>query len=96
MVIYFTLPSISFISFSTFQSLPVRIRRLELGPLRTLLYGAIAGACAKVATYPFEVVRRQLQLQVQTSKIGVLATGLKIVEQGGILALCVGLIPILL
>lgn len=30
--------------------------------MRTLLYGAIAGACAEAATYPFEVVRRQLQM----------------------------------
>ncbi|KAL1100601.1 hypothetical protein V6Z11_D05G241000 [Gossypium hirsutum] len=70
--------------------------QLELGPVRTLLYGAIAGACAEVATYPFEVVRRQLQLQVQASKMGALATGLKIVEQGGIPALYAGLIPSLL
>ncbi|MBA0866287.1 hypothetical protein Goshw_019669 [Gossypium schwendimanii] len=70
--------------------------QLELGPVRTLLYGAIAGACAEVATYPFEVVRRQLQLQVQASKMGTLATGLKIVEQGGIPALYAGLIPSLL
>ncbi|XVF36716.1 hypothetical protein REPUB_Repub19eG0082000 [Reevesia pubescens] len=70
--------------------------QLELGPVRTLLYGAIAGACAEVATYPFEVVRRQLQLQVQASKLGALATGLRIVEQGGVPALYAGLIPSLL
>lgn len=70
--------------------------QLELGPVRTLLYGAIAGACAEVATYPFEVVRRQLQLQVQASKMGALATGLRIVEQGGVPALYAGLIPSLL
>ncbi|KAK8642785.1 hypothetical protein V6N13_012117 [Hibiscus sabdariffa] len=70
--------------------------QLELGPMRTLLYGAIAGACAEVATYPFEVVRRQLQLQVQASKMGALATGVRIVEQGGISALYAGLIPSLL
>ena len=70
--------------------------QLELGPVRTLLYGAIAGACAEVATYPFEVVRRQLQLQVQASKMGALATGMRIVEQGGVQALYAGLIPSLL
>ncbi|XP_039070127.1 probable mitochondrial adenine nucleotide transporter BTL3 [Hibiscus syriacus] len=70
--------------------------QLELGPMRTLLYGAIACACAEVATYPFEVVRRQLQLQVQASKMGALATGVRIVEQGGISALYAGLIPSLL
>ncbi|WZY79750.1 hypothetical protein YC2023_026134 [Brassica napus] len=33
---------------------------IELGPMRTLLYGAVAGACSEAATYPFEVVRRHL------------------------------------
>ncbi|XP_022740451.1 probable mitochondrial adenine nucleotide transporter BTL3 [Durio zibethinus] len=72
------------------------LNQLELGPVRTLLYGAIAGACAEVATYPFEVVRRQMQLQVQASKMGALATGVRIVEQGGVPALYAGLIPSLL
>ncbi|XP_058787713.1 probable mitochondrial adenine nucleotide transporter BTL3 [Vicia villosa] len=70
--------------------------QLELGPVRTLLYGAIAGACAEAATYPFEVVRRQLQLQVQSTKLSSLATFVKIVEQGGVSALYAGLVPSLL
>ncbi|XP_061345933.1 probable mitochondrial adenine nucleotide transporter BTL3 [Gastrolobium bilobum] len=70
--------------------------QLELGPVRTLLYGAIAGACAEAATYPFEVVRRQLQLQAQSAKLSSLATCVKIVDQGGIPALYAGLIPSLL
>lgn len=70
--------------------------QLELGPLRTLLYGAIAGACAEVATYPFEVVRRQLQMQVQANKLNAFATFMKIVDQGGVPALYAGLIPSLL
>lgn len=70
--------------------------QLELGPVRTLLYGAIAGACAEAATYPFEVVRRQLQLQVQATKLSAFATCVKIIEQGGIPALYAGLIPSLL
>ncbi|KAE8707890.1 putative mitochondrial adenine nucleotide transporter BTL3 [Hibiscus syriacus] len=69
--------------------------QVELGPMRMLLYGAMDGACAEVATFPFEVVRRQLQLQVQASKMGSLATGVRIVEQG-ISALYAGLIPSLL
>ncbi|KAE8658623.1 putative mitochondrial adenine nucleotide transporter BTL3 [Hibiscus syriacus] len=55
----------------------------ELGPMRTLLYGAMDGACAEVATYPFEVVRRQLQLQVQARKMGALATGVRIENTSG-------------
>lgn len=70
--------------------------QLELGPMRTLLHGAIAGACAEAATYPFEVVRRQLQLQVRATKLSTLATFIKIVEQGGISALYAGLLPSLL
>ncbi|XP_043719504.1 probable mitochondrial adenine nucleotide transporter BTL3 [Telopea speciosissima] len=70
--------------------------QLELGPMRTLLYGAVAGACAEAATYPFEVVRRQLQMQAQATKLSAVATCGKIVEQGGIPALYAGLIPSLL
>ncbi|KAK4430570.1 putative mitochondrial adenine nucleotide transporter BTL3 [Sesamum alatum] len=72
------------------------LEQLELGPIRTLIYGAIAGACAEAATYPFEVVRRQLQMQVRATKMGALQTCLKIVEQGGIPALYAGLVPSLL
>ncbi|KAK4716874.1 hypothetical protein R3W88_015212 [Solanum pinnatisectum] len=70
--------------------------QLELGTVRTLIYGAIAGACAEAATYPFEVVRRHLQMQVRATKMSALATSLKIVEQGGIPALYAGLTPSLL
>lgn len=70
--------------------------QLELGPIKTLLHGAISGACAEAATYPFEVVRRQLQLQGRSNKVGALAISVKIVEQGGIPALYAGLIPSLL
>ncbi|KAL0322907.1 UNVERIFIED_CONTAM: putative mitochondrial adenine nucleotide transporter BTL3 [Sesamum angustifolium] len=64
------------------------LEQLELGPMRTLLHGAIAGACAEAATYPFEVLRRQLQLQDGASKLSALATCVKIVERGGVPALC--------
>ncbi|KAF9610177.1 hypothetical protein IFM89_020686 [Coptis chinensis] len=70
--------------------------QLELGPVKTLLYGAIAGACAEATTYPFEVVRRRLQLQDPATKLSALATFVKIVEQGGVPALYAGLIPSLL
>ncbi|KAL3619701.1 hypothetical protein CASFOL_034613 [Castilleja foliolosa] len=70
--------------------------QLELGPVRTLLHGAIAGACAEVATYPFEVLRRQLQLQGRATRLSTLATFVKIVERGGVPALYAGLLPSLL
>ncbi|KAI6699574.1 hypothetical protein NL676_013898 [Syzygium grande] len=72
------------------------MEQLELGPIRTLLYGAIAGACSEAATYPFEVVRRQLQMQLRTTRLSPLATCVKIVEHGGVPALYAGLIPSLL
>lgn len=72
------------------------LEQLELGTVRTLLYGAIAGACAEAATYPFEVVRRQLQMQVRETKMSAVATCVKIVNQGGVPALYAGLIPSLL
>ncbi|KAL3633993.1 hypothetical protein CASFOL_021047 [Castilleja foliolosa] len=70
--------------------------QLELGPLRTLLHGAIAGACAVAATYPFEVLRKQLQLQGRATRLSTLATFVNIVERGGVPALYAGLIPSLL
>ncbi|GMP45988.1 hypothetical protein CsSME_00014312 [Camellia sinensis var. sinensis] len=70
--------------------------QLELGTVRTLLHGAIAGACAEAATYPFEVVRRRLQLQGKATKLSALATCVNIVEQGGFPALYAGLFPSLL
>lgn len=70
--------------------------QLELGPIRTLFYGAISGACAEAATYPFEVVRRRLQLQVQATRLSAVATCAQIIENGGVPALYAGLIPSLL
>uniref|UniRef100_A0A1J3G3E7 Putative mitochondrial adenine nucleotide transporter BTL3 n=1 Tax=Noccaea caerulescens TaxID=107243 RepID=A0A1J3G3E7_NOCCA len=70
--------------------------QLELGPMRTLLYGAIAGACSEAATYPFEVVRRHLQMQSHAKKLSTVATCVKIIEHGGVPALYAGLIPSLL
>lgn len=63
------------------------LEKLELGPIRTLLYGAIAHACSKIAIYPLDVFRKQLQKQVQSTKLSAMSTCEKIVEQGGILAL---------
>ncbi|KAJ8465285.1 hypothetical protein OPV22_027837 [Ensete ventricosum] len=70
--------------------------QLELGPVRTLLYGAIAGACAEAATYPFEVVRRHLQMQVQANRLNAFATFKNIVDKGGAPAVYAGMIPSLL
>ncbi|KAK1297922.1 hypothetical protein QJS10_CPB14g01411 [Acorus calamus] len=65
----------------------------ELGPLRTLIYGAIAGACAETVTYPLEVVRRQLQLQRAVNKLGLGSTCMRLIEKDGVGSLFVGLLP---
>ncbi|XP_078444168.1 putative mitochondrial adenine nucleotide transporter BTL3 [Wolffia australiana] len=70
--------------------------QLELGPLRTLIYGAIAGCCAEAATYPFEVIRRRLQMQVQATRLSAFATSAQIIKQGGFAGLYAGLAPSLL
>lgn len=67
--------------------------QLELGHIRTLVYGAIAGICAETATYPFEVVRRHLQMQNAANKMGALATCQGLVQRGGVGALYSGLLP---
>lgn len=72
------------------------LAQLELGPVRTLLHGAISGACAEASTYPFEVVRRRLQLQGKSNKLNTLRTFVTIIENGGLPALYTGLLPSLL
>ncbi|XP_002969484.2 probable mitochondrial adenine nucleotide transporter BTL3 [Selaginella moellendorffii] len=67
--------------------------QMELGPLRTLLYGAIAGACAETMTYPLEVVRRHLQLQSAASRLGLMPTIQGLVNRGGVGALYAGIFP---
>jgi solute carrier family 25 phosphate transporter 23/24/25/41 len=67
--------------------------QLELGPIRTLVYGAIAGICAETSTYPFEVIRRQMQMQTAATKMGAFATCQSILQRGGIGALYSGLLP---
>ncbi|KAH9325613.1 hypothetical protein KI387_005791, partial [Taxus chinensis] len=67
-------------------------KQMELGAVRTLVYGAIAGACAEIVTYPLEVVRRHLQLQ-ETTKLGLLATFSSIVKKDGAGALFAGVLP---
>ena len=63
-----------------------RPKQMELGALRTLLYGGISGVCAETAIYPFEVVRRQLQLQSLSQQRSVVAVVQMIIETGGVAA----------
>ncbi|KAJ6842328.1 putative mitochondrial adenine nucleotide transporter BTL3 [Iris pallida] len=63
----------------------------DLGVLSTLVFGAIAGACAETVTYPLEVVRRQLQLQ--QASLGMMPAFIKLIEREGVGSLFSGLIP---
>ena len=36
---------------------------MKLGPLTTMLFGALAGVSAEIFTYPLEVLRRKMQLE---------------------------------
>ncbi|XP_039119533.1 probable mitochondrial adenine nucleotide transporter BTL3 [Dioscorea cayenensis subsp. rotundata] len=64
----------------------------DIGIARTLLYGAIAGACAETVTYPLEVIRRQLQLQ-QSRSLGLGPAFIKMIQREGVSSLFTGLIP---
>lgn len=64
----------------------------ELGPVRTLIYGAIAGACAETVTYPLEVLRRQLQLQ-QAANLGLASAFIQLIRRDGVGSLFAGLLP---
>ncbi|CAM6102012.1 unnamed protein product [Calypogeia fissa] len=67
--------------------------QLELGTMRTLLFGAIAGACSETVTYPLEVVRRAQQMQCAGNKLGMIATIEALMRKGGFAALYAGIIP---
>ncbi|GJP34883.1 hypothetical protein CLOM_g19365 [Closterium sp. NIES-68] len=77
--------------------------RKELGPMRTLLYGAIAGVVSELATYPLEVVRRQMQMSgiegsvaVAGQQAGAMRVLKEVVQRGGVSALYAGMVPGLL
>ncbi|CAI5511851.1 unnamed protein product [Closterium sp. Naga37s-1] len=77
--------------------------RKELGPMRTLLYGAIAGVVSEFATYPLEVVRRQMQMSgiegsvaVAGRQAGAMRVLKEVAQRGGFPALYAGMVPGLL
>lgn len=70
-----------------------RRRHMEIGALRTLLFGAISGAAAEAATYPFEVVRRQMQLQGRCHGSGLARAVRTVAARGGPSAFYAGLFP---
>lgn len=50
-------------------------RVMELPPLYSLLYGAIAGMCSEAVVYPLEIIRRQIQLQTSTGVVNLSSQG---------------------
>ncbi|WOL09125.1 hypothetical protein Cni_G17878 [Canna indica] len=64
----------------------------QLGPVWTLVYGAIAGVCSETVTYPLEVIRRQLQLQRSTN-LGLASAFTDLVRRDGVESLFAGLVP---
>lgn len=79
-----------------------RVRR-ELGPMRTLVFGAVAGVVSELATYPLEVVRRQMQMSgvegsmaVVGKQAGAMRVLKEVMQRGGIPALYAGCLPGLL
>ncbi|XP_072981223.1 probable mitochondrial adenine nucleotide transporter BTL3 [Typha angustifolia] len=79
-------------SYLSHKSSSSGVREAELGPARTLLYGAFAGACAETVTYPLEVIRRQLQLE-QSTNVGLISAFIKVLETDGVGSLFAGLAP---
>jgi len=69
----------------------------QLGVVPTPVYGAMAGAAAEVATFPLEVVRRQMQLGGRTGRGGPgdVARVMRevILKGGGPQALYTGILP---
>lgn len=70
-----------------------RRRHMEVGALRTLLYGALSGACAEATTYPFEVVRKQMQVQGRCQGSALLGAIRAVAARGGPAAFYAGLLP---
>lgn len=63
----------------------------EIGPLRTMLAGAVGGVMLWTMIFPADVIKSRIQ--VQNLDHGMLTVGLNIVRREGILALYNGLLP---
>jgi solute carrier family 25 protein 16 len=73
--------------------LPATDRRRPLKVWAELLAGGMAGLCAQTASYPFEVIRRRMQVSglVIDNRRGIMSTAKCIIQAEGIRGLFVGL-----
>ncbi|KAH8418965.1 hypothetical protein KR222_010594, partial [Zaprionus bogoriensis] len=63
----------------------------EIGPLRTMIAGAVGGVCLWTSTFPADVIKSRIQ--VKNLNEGMLSVGADIVRREGVLALYRGLLP---
>lgn len=66
----------------------------EIGPLKTMLSGAIGGICLWTAIFPADVIKSRIQVAGSTR--GMVEVGLEIFRKEGGLALYNGLTPTVL
>nr|NP_572639.2 uncharacterized protein Dmel_CG1628, isoform B [Drosophila melanogaster]AAF46607.2 uncharacterized protein Dmel_CG1628, isoform B [Drosophila melanogaster] len=63
----------------------------DIGPLRTMIAGAIGGVCLWTSTFPADVIKSRIQ--VKNLNESMFAVGADIVRREGVLALYRGLLP---
>ncbi|KAH8388014.1 hypothetical protein KR093_011009 [Drosophila rubida] len=63
----------------------------EIGPIRTMIAGAIGGVCLWTSTFPADVIKSRIQ--VKNLNDGMFTVGADIVRREGVLALYRGLLP---
>ncbi|KAI8034991.1 hypothetical protein M5D96_012214 [Drosophila gunungcola] len=63
----------------------------EIGPVRTMISGAIGGVCLWTSTFPADVIKSRIQ--VKNLNESMFAVGADIVRREGVLALYRGLLP---
>lgn len=63
----------------------------EIGPLKTMVAGAVGGASLWTAIFPADVIKSRVQVQGLTASM--LSVGIDIVKKEGVLSLYNGLTP---
>lgn len=63
----------------------------EIGPVRTMIAGAIGGVCLWTSTFPADVIKSRIQ--VKNLNESMFTVGSDIVRREGVLALYRGLLP---
>ncbi|XP_055371051.1 mitochondrial ornithine transporter 1 [Condylostylus longicornis] len=66
----------------------------DIGPLKTMISGAVGGIALWIAIFPADVIKSRIQ--IHSLKVGMIPMGLSIVRSEGVLALYNGLLPTVL